>query len=65
MWGGRETQRWGDEEMGKYLVIVKDGTFFYTDRTYAESLYLVGAPAEYAKQTADRPYRWCIILNFA
>ncbi|WP_161564711.1 hypothetical protein [Okeania hirsuta] len=23
--------RWGDGEMGKYLVMVEDGTFFYTE----------------------------------
>ncbi|RQH17851.1 hypothetical protein D4Z78_16585 [Okeania hirsuta] len=31
VWEGRETERWGDEEMGKYLVMVEDGTFFYTE----------------------------------
>ncbi|WP_255502692.1 hypothetical protein [Okeania sp. KiyG1] len=30
-WKARETERWGDEEMGKYLVVVEDRTFFYTE----------------------------------
>ncbi|GFZ94252.1 hypothetical protein CYANOKiyG1_05020 [Okeania sp. KiyG1] len=30
-WGDGRMGRWGDGEMEKYLVIVEDGTFFYTE----------------------------------
>ncbi|NEP86145.1 MAG: hypothetical protein F6K18_04545 [Okeania sp. SIO2C2] len=30
-WGGGEMGRWGDGEIEKYLVMVEDGTFFYTE----------------------------------
>ncbi|NES65410.1 MAG: hypothetical protein F6K24_09175 [Okeania sp. SIO2D1] len=29
-WGDGEMGRWGDGEIEKYLVMVEDGTFFYT-----------------------------------
>ncbi|MDY7006829.1 MAG: hypothetical protein SWX82_23625 [Cyanobacteriota bacterium] len=29
-WGDGEMGGWGDGEMEKYLVMVEDGTFFYT-----------------------------------
>ncbi|WP_293087290.1 hypothetical protein [Okeania sp. SIO3B5] len=30
-WGDREMGGWGDGEIEKYLVIVEDGIFFYTE----------------------------------
>ncbi|GFZ99277.1 hypothetical protein CYANOKiyG1_10740 [Okeania sp. KiyG1] len=30
-WGDEEMRRWGDGEIKKYLVMVEDGTFFYTE----------------------------------
>ncbi|NES74018.1 MAG: hypothetical protein F6K24_56955, partial [Okeania sp. SIO2D1] len=30
-WGDGEMGRWGDGEIEKYLVMVEDGTFFYTE----------------------------------
>ncbi|NEQ72432.1 MAG: hypothetical protein F6K23_04695 [Okeania sp. SIO2C9] len=30
-WGDGEMGGWGDGEIQKYLVMVEDGTFFYTE----------------------------------
>ncbi|WP_293157533.1 hypothetical protein [Okeania sp. SIO2C9] len=30
-WGDGGMGRWGDGEIEKYLVMVEDGTFFYTE----------------------------------
>ncbi|NEO58667.1 MAG: hypothetical protein F6K54_39885, partial [Okeania sp. SIO3B5] len=40
-WGDGEMGRWGDGEIKKYLVMIEDGTFFYTE---LNGFYIISCP---------------------